>query len=69
MRKENKTNVVTNMRDPKKALDEISLARVYVMATESLDPELFNSFESVFNELKDRRRLSGIAENVGHVDE
>ncbi len=59
-----KTNVVTNLRDAKKAFDEVSLGRVYVMATESLCPEHFERFEAVFKELKERRRLYGIAENV-----
>lgn len=60
-----KSTIVTNMREPKKALDEISLARVYVMATESLCPEHFESFVKVFLELKDRRGLSGIVEAHG----
>ena len=59
-----KTNVVTNVRDAKKAFDEVSLARVYVMAAESLCPEHFYSFEKIFHELKERRCLSGIAENI-----
>ena len=59
-----KTNVVTNLRDTKKAFDEVSLGRVYVMATESLCPEHFEKFEEVFNVLKERRKLYGIAENV-----
>jgi hypothetical protein len=59
-----KTNVTTNLVDVKKAFDEASLARVYVMATESLEPEKFESFMDAFNELKEHRRLYGIAENV-----
>ena len=63
-----KTNVVTNVRDAKKAFDEVSLARVYVMATESLCPDAFESFEKIFLELKDRRNLSGIAERVDSAE-
>ena len=59
-----KTNVVTNVREAKKAFDEVSLARVYVMAAESLCPDVFEAFEKIFLELKDRRSLTGIAECV-----
>lgn len=60
-----KTNVSTNVKNPKKAFDEMSLARVFVMATESLCPEHFESFEIIFNELRNRRELHGITERVG----
>jgi hypothetical protein len=63
-----KTNVVTDVRDAKKAFDEVSLARVYVMAAESLCPDTFEAFEKIFLELKDRRSLSGIAERVGNEE-
>lgn len=59
-----KTNVLTDLRNTKRAFDEVSLGRVYVMATESLCPEHFEQFETIFNELKQRRELYGIAENV-----
>ena len=49
--------ITLNMQDPKKTLDEISLARCRVMGEESLSPEEFEAFIAVHNVLIDRRRL------------
>ena len=51
------TIVTTNVVDAKKAFDEVSLARVYVMATESLNPDEFDAFEKAFRPLCERRKL------------
>jgi len=51
------TEVTTNLKDPKKSFDEISLARCCVMATESLNPEEFEIFMNIHNVLIDRRKL------------
>ena len=51
------TNITTDFKDPKKSFDEITLARCCVMATESLNPEQFESFMEVYNILVNRRRL------------
>lgn len=49
--------ITLNMQDPKKTLDEVSLARCRVMAEESLGPEEFEMFTMVHNVMIDRRRL------------
>jgi len=51
------TKITSDMTDPKKALDEVSLARVCVMATESLTPDEFDHFIVAHNALVNRRRL------------
>jgi hypothetical protein len=60
------TEITTNMEDPKKSFDEISLARCCVMATESLNPEEFDNFLTAYNALIDRRRLQN--EKISHSD-
>lgn len=51
------TKVSSDMTNPKKSFDEISLARCCVMATESLNPEEFDHFIKAHNTLIERRRL------------
>ncbi|MBU3947270.1 MAG: hypothetical protein KJ826_03500 [Proteobacteria bacterium] len=51
------TKITTDLKEPKKALDEISLARCCVMATESLNPEEFDHFIKAHNVLIERRKL------------
>lgn len=60
------TEIKTNMEDPKKSFEEISLARCCVMATESLNPEEFDKFFTAHNALIDRRRLQH--EKISHSD-
>ena len=51
------TKITTDLKDPKKAFDEIALARCCVMATESLNPEEFDFFIKAHNILIERRKL------------
>jgi len=51
------TKITINLKDHKKSLDELSLARCCVMATESLNPEEFESFTLAYNVLIERRQL------------
>ncbi|MBF0229186.1 MAG: hypothetical protein HQK63_06285 [Desulfamplus sp.] len=52
------TKITTDMVNPKQSFDEISLARVCVMATESLNPEEFDHFIIAHNILIERRKLT-----------
>ena len=49
--------ITLDMQDPKKTLDEISLARFRIMAEGSLSPDEFEMFVIVHNVMIDRRRL------------
>jgi hypothetical protein len=51
------TNISLNMENPKKSFDEVCLARCCVIATESLNPEEFDSFIVAYNTLIERRTL------------
>jgi len=51
------TNITTDLKDPKKSFDEISLARCCVMATESLHTDEFDAFMKAHNILIKRRGL------------
>lgn len=51
------TNTSRDLTAPKKAFDEISLARYCVMACESLNPEEFDCLKKAHNTLIDRRTL------------
>jgi hypothetical protein len=51
------TKITTDFKDPKKAFDEVALARCCVMATESLNPEEFDYFIKIHNVLIKRREL------------
>lgn len=49
--------ITLNMQDPKKTLDEVSLARCRIMGEESLSPDEFEAFIVCHNLLIERRRL------------
>jgi len=51
------TKISLNMENAKKSFDEVCLARCCVMATESLNPEEFDSFIVAYNTLAERRTL------------
>ena len=51
------TKIVPDFKNPKKAFDEISLARCSVMATESLNPQEYDAFMFIHNVLTKRRGL------------
>lgn len=53
----NNTVITTDFLEPKKAFDEVVLARCCVMAMESLSPDLFDAFVCIHNELIERRGL------------
>ena len=60
------TNISLNMEKPKKSFDEVCLARCCVMATESLNPEEFDSFIIAYNTLIGRRALQN--KPISHED-
>ncbi len=51
------TEITTDCKNPKKAFDEVALARCCVMAAESLNPEEFGHFIVAHNVLVERRKL------------
>jgi len=51
------TNISLDMKDPKKSLDEICLARCCEMAINSLNPAEFDKFINIYNILIKRRSL------------
>jgi hypothetical protein len=51
------TTITTDMKDPKKSFDAISLARCCQMAMESLNPEEFEAFIVVHDTLIERRNM------------